>query len=364
MLKDTITEAYDAVAPDEATVQAMLERLTERAAEAAPQKKKKKPLRAVILAAACVAVLAALGTAGYGIYQQWRLPKPEKYTSEDGQGIYQVHETATLEVPETLNAAVAEPLSDEYFTAKAAELLKLVGLETSIAENATVTRCENLYWAREEVEVSFPQADRGPATVNFDAEDGTLLHLFDVDWKAEDAHPCKTKEEAEAVAAYYYDLLPLPRGYVLRSCEEYDENYWSFDFNREVQEGLFSSYETVRIAIDPQTGKLNGCVVFHVPLLDDHAEGAVPLTQEQAEQLVFADNRTLAERPYELERAAVEVVLPNWFFTEDSDINLRASKVTRLAWVLVYRETESEFDCKVMYYIDYYTGEILGGDMT
>lgn len=69
---------------------------------------------------------------------------------------------------------------------------------------------------------------------------------------------------------------------------------------------------------------------------------------------------------YTLQSAEVQVVLPNWMFTEQlpTDGEARASTVTRLAWVLIYEDTNSEFADMVWVYIDYYTGEVLGGDMT
>lgn len=360
MIREKIKNAYDAVQPDAAAADTMLQSIRAQAAARKPQKK--RPVRTLVLIAAIVAALALLGTAGYGAYQRWHLPEPETYPFNEN-GAWDVHETAKVTMETFPDSDAAEPLSDEYFAARAKEVLALVGQEGRVSSELTITRQEHLWWAREEVEVTFEDPELTPVSVTFDAEDGTLLGLSGFEWAKEGAQPCASKEEAEALAAQYYEALPVPQGYVLRSCTEYDEAYWSFDFCRDVGGGIYSYYEDVRIAIDPQLGTLNGCVVFYVPLLDDHEPGDVPLTQEQAEQVAA---QTLDLSRYTLKSAEVAVVLPNWLFTDKlpTEAEARASKVTRLGWSLVYEDLSSEFADEIWINIDYYTGEILGGDMT
>lgn len=362
MKNEKIVAAYDGVAPDADTLARVLERT--KAAAAQPQKKQKSFTRPLRIAAACVAAAAVLSGIGYGIYMKWHLPQPETYPFNQN-GAWDVHETVDLTMENIPGATDTEPLSDEYFAARAKEILTLVGQDARVSSEIKITRQEHLTWAREEVEVTFTESGLTPVTVTFDAESGTLLSLSGFEWKIENAAPCATKEDAEKLAAQYYEMLPVPQGYVLRSCTEFDEAYWSFDFCRDVGGGIYSSYEDVRIAIDPQTGTLNGCVVFCVPLLDDHAPSDIPLTQQQAQEIAENLGTVNLER-YTLKSAEVQVVLPNWWFTEQFPIDgvARASKVTRLGWVLVYEDTSSEFADMVWVYIDYYTGEVLGGDMT
>lgn len=362
MKNETIIAAYDSIAPDAETVERMLESM--KASAAQPLKKRKSVKRPILIAAACIAAVAVLSGIGYGIYTKWHLPEPETYPFIPN-GAWDIHETNELTMESIPAASDTEPLSDEYFAARAKEILTLVGQESRVSSQIKITRQEHLTWAREEVEVSFSEEGLPPVNVTFDAEDGTLLNLIGFEWKIEQAHPCKTKQEAGALATQYYEMLPVPQGYVLRSCTEFDEAYWSFDFCRDVGGGIYSYYEDVRIGIDPQTGTLNGCVVFHVPLLDDHAPSDVPLTQQQAQEIAEGLNELDTER-FTLKSAEVEVVLPNWWFTDSfgTGNELRASKVSRLGWVLVYEDTSSEFADMVWVYIDYYTGEVLGGDMT
>lgn len=362
MKNDKIINAYDGIAPDAQTLAQVFER-TKEAAEV-PQKKRPALRRKLLIAAACIAAVAALSGIGYGVYNRWHLPEPETYPFNPN-GAWDVHETADLTMESIPDATDTEPLSDEYFAARAKEILTLVGQEARVSSRIKITRQEHLHWAREEVAVTFSEDGLSPVEVTFDAEDGTLLRLSGFEWKLEEAAPCQTKQEAEALATRYYETLPVPQGYVLCSCTEYDEAYWSFDFCRDVGGGIYSYYEDVRIGIDPQTGTLNGCVVFYVPLLDDHQPGDEPLTQTQAQEIAGALDELDTER-YTLRSAEVGVVLPNWWFTEQlpTDGEPRASTVSRLAWTLVYEDTSSEFADEVWVYIDYYTGEVLGGDMT
>lgn len=361
MIKDQIITAYDAICPEQAACDSIWEAVQKKAA-AAPPKKKTHPVRTLVLIAACVACLALLGTAGYGVYQRWHLPEPETYSFNEN-GAWDIHETAELTMETIPDSDTTEPLSDEYFAARAKEILQLIGQDSRVSSNIRITRQEHLTWAREEVEVTFTDPELTPVSVTFDAEDGTLLSLSGFEWAPEIAAPCQTKQEAEALAAKYYEMLPVPQGYVLCSCTEFDEAYWSFDFCRDVGGGIYSYYEDVRIAIDPQLGTLNGCVVFHVPLLDDHAPSDKPLSQAQAQQIA---EQTLNLERYTLKSAEVTVVLPNWLFTDKfpAEGEARASKVTRLGWSLVYEDLSSEFADVVWINIDYYTGEVLGGDMT
>lgn len=359
MRSKRIYDAYERIQPGSDAFDAMLRGIEEKAGEIKPVRR--HPFRQVVLIAACLGLIAAVSSVGYAAYQKWHLPKPETYELGE-MGNLDIHSETDYTQEVIGEPEDAEPLTDEYFISKAVEILHTVGLMEVDTEAMTVSRQEHMYWDREEAEVQFVEAE--PATeVTFDADSGQFLNLTGIEWSEEAGQACETKEEAEALAKEYYELLPVPQGYVLRSCTEYDEQYWSFDFCREVMEGIYSSYETVRIGINPKTGKLNLCNVFYTPLLDDHEPGDEPLTQEEAEAIALrCDQLNLSN--YTLQEAEITVVLPNWVFTEHAGINHKASKVTRLGWSLTYENTDSQFADIVNIYIDCYTGEILGGDMT
>ncbi len=359
MRSKRIYDAYESIGPKDGTFDAMLQGIEEKAGETTQVKR--NPLRQVVLVAACLGLIIAISGVGYAAYQKWRLPEPESYELGE-MGNLDIHSETDYTGEVIGNPEDAEPLTDEYFISKAVEILHSVGLTEVDTDAMTVSRQEHMYWDREEAEVSFTQDDNR-TSVTFDADSGQFLNLTGIEWSEGEENACETKEEAEALAKEFYELLPVPQGYVLRSCTEYDEQYLSFDFCREVLEGIYSSYESVRISINPKTGKLNLCNVFYTPLLDDHEPGDEPLTQEEAEAIALScDQLNLSN--YTLKEAGVYPVLPNWAFTEHAGINHKASKVTRLGWMLTYENTDSEFADIVTIKIDYYTGEILGGDMT
>ena len=66
---------------------------------------------------------------------------------------------------------------------------------------------------------------------------------------------------------------------------------------------------------------------------------------------------------FELKKAEVCCVLPNWFYTEGVwSADVRYAEVSRLAWVLTYEDNGSEIVSQNIFYVDYYTGELIGGD--
>lgn len=358
-----------------------------------PPKTKFIPGKYVLPAAACIAIFIAIGTVGYAAYQKWKLPKPTSY--DGSNGIYQIETEALYSSSElgqndashssdndsTLtsdsDASSAsnsyangsqesaqvqnqKELTDQYFVQQAASVLEVAGLTDVDSTTMRVVRQENLYYGRKEAEVFF-ENNSIKTSVKFNAQTGKFLGLTSIDWQEEDDTVCTSQEEADALARFYYEKLPVEQGYEMTECEKYDEQYWSYEFCRKVKEGLYNPYEMVRISINPESGRITGCNVFYMPLLDDHEAGDQPLTQEEA--VVIAQSiEELDFSNYQLENAQADIVLPNWWFTEYSDADLQVSEVSRLAWTLTYNNPNSEFADTVKIYVDYYTGEVLGGD--
>ncbi len=376
-MKDKIKQAYDAILPDAETEERMLRTIKARAENTAQSK---RPVaRRVLLIAACIALLAAVSAAGVAAYLKWSLPEPKTYPS--GNGYYDVHTTETYLQEDIPTATAAqEDTSDEAFARKAVDLLQMLGLTDADTSRMTVIRQKHMGWDREEAVVSFstnaaPTAltleeqsgyliGHSDIRITFDAQSGYLIGLSDIQWVYGEGEPvCKTEEEVCELALSLYESLPVPQGYAYYGCTKYDEQFWTYEFCNEPLEGFFNEYEMVRLSINPVSGKLDNLVVFYVPLLDDHEEGDVPLTQAQAEAVLQAAGR--APENMELTGAEVKIVLPNWMFTDKfpTDGDAVASDVTRLAWVLTYESKGvEEFDSKMEFYVDYYTGELLGGD--
>lgn len=355
MRSEKIYDAFQSVRPDAQT----RDRLLAQVLTTGDRQPRRHPVRTGVLIAACVALLAGLAAGGYAAYQKWSLPKPESYAPTE-HGTIDVH-TETEYVREEIDETQEkEPLSDEYFIEKAVEILERLGKTDVDTSKMTVARQENMYWSREEAVVKFTESENR-ADVEFNAETGALIGLTDIDW-IESGEPL-TDLSAEELARRYYELLPVPQGYELINVEQYDEQFWTHDFCRRVDDKYINQYQMVRIAVNPVSGRLCDLVVFDVPLLDDHEPGDVPLTQDEAEKIALEYNPNLSE--YSLKSAEVEIVKPNWFFGDYSaGPNTRSSNITRLGWVLVYEKTDELFVDEVEMDIDYYTGEILGGNIT
>lgn len=349
-----LVESYDRCLPDEATKERLLQSIL-------AEKKRPRVGRRLLLTAACVALLAALTATGFAAYEKWRLPAPQPY-EQGNQGIRDVHETQVYG-SEALDAEQPTEtdgeLTDADFLRMAKELLESVGQTDVNVEQMTVSHMTALLYDREEVEVRFNN-DRWNTEMRFQAKNGALVSFFSIDTAPENSSATADDATAEALAKKFYEILPVPQGYDIIGCEEYDEQYRSYSFAREVSEGVYNPYEMVRVSVNPISGRLTGCNVFHFPLLDDHAPSDVPLTQAQAEQLAQSCKNIDLEG-YELTDAEVRIVLPNWSFTDYDTTDSRYAEVSRYAWVLTYEVPDAEFAAITTVYIDLYTGDLLGG---
>ena len=336
-------EAYNAIEPSGEQLQRIYSRLT-------PVKKKSK-LRPVLIAAACLVLFGSIGA--LATMEKWKLPAPTTYETER----FPIQEqTEYEEIPET-----SEPLTDGAFMEKSVEILNVVGLEDVNTEAMTVTRQRDEYWNRNEVQVSFTRDDLR-TELSFDADTGKFLRLSGIDY-LEGENRDRTEEEVEALAWDYYQALPVEQDYQLLGRTVFDNQYWSYEFCKEYEDGLMNTYEMVRLGVNPVSGRLCGCNVFYIPLLDDHAPEDVPLTQTQAEEIAQSCNKVNLEG-YTLTSAEKQIAMPNWWFTENIGANLQASNISRLCWVLTYEDRSSEFADIIEIDVDYYTGEILGGGQT
>lgn len=371
MNRKEIKAAFDRAAPNRQIVDGIYKNILQASSSAVEATRSGGVLRRMALAAACVAALALLATAGYAAYQRWHLPEPEVYQPDEQGWIYREHTRADYTVPEDTDLpsssdapSAVDPLSDEALMARSVEILQEAGMDGVKPDAMTVIRQKNLYWDREEAEVSFLYNDL-QTSLKFDAETGVLIGMAGIEWVLDDVHACRTQAEADALAQRYYESLPVEQGYEMRHVEKYDDQFWSYDFCREVRPGLYSEYECVRISINPVSGRLTALTVFYVPLLDDHQPEDAPLTQAEAEEAALACPELYLKRDgYVLKNAEIRVGMPNWMFTAHSSVHAKASAVTRLCWYLVYERPDSQFADKIFLLVDLYTGEILGGDVT
>lgn len=372
MRNEKLIRAYDRAAPTQAQQEEMLEHILARRNEpAGPARDRRKTVRRAILIAAVLLAAAASVVAGR-MAVKWSLPEPTPYQPTEN-GSYDVHETKQYpdttqpetDAPAEESAPAASAPTDAELIVSAKEILTRAGLTDVDTSAAEVTRQENLSYGREEAEVAFTQ-NRPQTTVKFSASTGELLSLSSFSETADvPAEPvCATEEETEALARKFYAALPVEQGYILTGVNKYDDELWSYEFCRSVTEEIYNPYEMVRLCVNRSTGRLTLCNVFDFPLLDDHDEGDVMLTQEEA-IAAAAEQSGMDMSGYTLTEARVACVLPNWFFTGSAwSGDLQYAKVSRLAWQLTYEQVGGEITTEVSFCVDAYTGELLGGGMT
>lgn len=375
MKSSKIIESYRRAAPDDRTREQILRRVLSSTAASPDERtmymKKRNITRVALTAAIIAACMTALGIGGYAAVQSWSLPDPTPMPTGH-EGNYDVHQTADYgeEVlsagSETEQTGGETDMTDIWFIREAVGILNAVGLADVSTEEMSVIRQNNLPYNREEAEVVFARGEV-KTSVTFRADNGRLQHISSIDGFEELAEAAiGNDEEAEACARRYIEKLPVPQDYKLSHIEKYDACYWTLDFSREIEPGVFNAYETVRISVNPQNGRLAGLNVFNFPLIDDHGEEDAPLTWEEALEIgagaVFGSREW--ENAFTVSKAEVEIVLPNWVWTDRWTIDARYAENTRFAWVIIFENTGSETADMRQVWVDLYTGEVLGGDAT
>ncbi len=349
-----------------------------------PPVRRRRGLRFGLLLAAAVALIGVVSALAV---QRWHRPQAQTYTGDtvkvQSQTDYVERTDGSYEAVDGAAAEQTEDTArnDAFFLREAVRVLRLLGVEKE-EQTLHLQRELEERWNREQVRVSFPTEDGDEASVLFDAQSGYLIGVSTYHWAEMEQQPM---DEAQALqtAQAWYELLPYPQGYEYTAVNQFDEGAWMYMFGRNVtvsiageQLTLVNDYEQVRITIDPRDGSFLMSNCFYVPLLDDHAPEDQPLGREEAIRLA----QSVYARSLEDWQASAEyaIVLPNTFYdARESSTEPRAERaydVTRLAWVVTFSTTEEVLDEQTgevirwesarKVYVDLYTGEILGGDMT
>ena len=368
--------------------------------------RRKKRRKVYLVMAAVLVLLCGMGAAAS--YGNWHLPTPDtfkgditkvketaSYTWDDEKQAYvdasgnilqeagknentqdtveTEHREATKETEET--PAQAEQLTDTYFLEKTWEILKLINNEDVNTSQMKISYQKDEWWNREKVMVSFAGKEgEGQLSVTFDRETGYFLNA---DCFGSEKTPGNLMSEKDALAAArgWYEKLPYPKGYEYTYVNKFDDETWMYSFCRKVDVEmngetlhLTNAYEEVRIGINPKTGDFVLCNTFYVPLLDDHKDGDVPLTEKQAAEIAEKALTDGMETDLTGANISVEIVIahPNYMFTSyKSTDHFRQTSVTRLAWEITFDFPNDEgFTNRTYIDVDLYTGEVLGGDQT
>ncbi len=346
-----------------------------------PPHKRSRQIRRTLILAAIITV--SLTLCGFGAYVYWHMPdKGEAYTGDR----IQTHKTSTYPLPDqnittdnsSQPATAPSKFSDAWFMEQAVYVLNTVNKQDTDASKLIVTRQTNQQWSREEVVISFSDSENRSSDVKFDAESGCLIEVVAFDKEIIGDTPM-SEPDALAIAQNFYDVLPYARDYIFTYVEKFDDHAWSFHFDKPIElelwgetGTLYSAYEQVRIVIDPCSGTFQLSNCFYVPLLDEHAAEAKPITQEEAVAIVEA-NKLIAKDPssYTLD-AKIGICLPkpgemSWYNNSEdyTPENYKYYSITRLGWILNFESEPNEYGMITAYHIciDLYTGEVLSLDM-
>ena len=368
MKSEKIIRAYDRALPPEEKKLGILYAILRENRAAAPSgrsdtMKRKTVWRTVLITAAVIAVFAALAAGGYAAVKKWTLPEPTSFVPGENGSVdihdsvtYREEDLETAENGDEEDPGTSSAPTDADLIREAIELLETLGMENVKSEEMTVTHQTQMRYPREETEIRFERDDIR-TSVTYNSETGKFLKLDGFDSAMLPGAPCADASAAEACARSFYGKLPVEQGYSLTpGVDKFDEDIWTYEFCREVEPGIYNYYEMVRITINPKSGRLVMVNVFYFPLLDDHGEDP-PLTEEEA----VARVESLRDlREYKRISAQKGIVLPNWWWSDNS-ADLEYAKVARWAWVLRYQAPNSIYSYDDEYYVDLYTGEIIGG---
>lgn len=381
MKNDKIIHAYDSAGPDNGAEERIWQRIRQ-AAEAPAERKpvrlsglaaqdadapriiearKCRPfLRSALSAAACVAVVVSVLALAYGAFQKWGQSATTPYTTATTASAGPQHDLEQLASTETDPTTPTEGTMESWCLRQAQEILSDAGFAELDPEQAKIKVTpwnSTLGQDRDEVTVSW-EAEGNTVSVTFDREDGVLLDVSGFDWSYSGT-PCADRDEADALARRFYESLPVEQGYKIARRNENDPDYWVYDFCREVEPGLYSWYECVRISLNPETGEAKLCRAFYVPLLDDHAPENVPVTKEEAIEIAGFDSNYDPEDTTQ----GVLTVEKKVAVTRDGffEYGKSCANVSRICWEVRYEEPKSEdyIAGGRIFYVDYYTGKII-----
>lgn len=381
MKNDRIIHAYDSAGPDSGTEERIWNRICQ-AAEAPTERKpvrhslgtaqsedaprliearKCRPfLRSALSAAACVAVVVSALALAYGAFQKWGQSATTPYSTATTSSADPQHDLEQLASTETDPTTPTEGTMESWCLRRAQEILSDAGFAELDPEQVKITVTpwnSTLGQDRDEVTVSW-ETEGNTVSVTFDREDGVLLDVSGFDWSYSGT-PCADPNEADALARRFYESLPVEQGYKIASRNENDRDDWVYDFCREVEPGLYSWYECVRISLNPETGEAKLCRAFYVPLLDDHISGDVPVTKEEAIKIAGFDGNYDPKNTTQ----GILTVQKKIAVTRDGffEYGKSCANVSRICWEVRYEEPESEdyFAGGRIIYVDYYTGKII-----
>lgn len=365
MKEEAFVRAYDSVAPDPGVQERIMDSIRARAK---PRRRPVSLRRVVVILAAVICLMAALAVGGYAAWE-WMLPEPSYYDGSRGDVIVRSEQYF-----DSLPAVDPAELTDEAFLLRARELLAAVGMPQSEDSEAYVIRQENLEFARNEVVVRFGPDTRS-ASVEYLADTGSVLRLssHSDEWEREDL-PVQ-QIDVDALAQKYAALLTGRSGYTEIRERNSSDDLVTVHVYATVLDGVVNPCDSMMLVISRRTSALLLAGVFYTPLIDDADTGVPPITAEEAREIVEsgvadlsgAEEHMGAFESFRFSGAELSVVRPDWSFTgmvDRENGSVQIPDFARLAWVVTYTRDGKYHEDEYCYefWIDYYTGQLLGGE--
>lgn len=313
----------------------------------------KRPHRLGLRIMIAAAAMLIIGVVCYAAVERWWLQPPR--IIDDMPPV--------IEVPDDGNVGEQDGGVDFDYTNLASDILTKLGIDTTGLTPKITTQFATRY-ERAQVKVAF-----NDFYIIFDAADKTPIS-GQLPKHADTDQPI-SEQQALTAAQQFYDTLPFPDGYIYSNSNRIDSQYGQFSFTRSYQIPLGDSavsvvnpYEEIRITVDYLSGEVESWNSFYFPLLDDHTPQDTPISE--ADAINIAAQKLEDAKGYTAS-AEISIVLPNYLFTDYSDQisqgqNYVYPSDTRIAWLVEFDRSNELFTDKIKIYVDYYTGEILGGD--
>ena len=151
-----------------------------------------------------------------------------------------------------------------------------------------------------------------------------------------------------------YAKLELPSEYELVYLEPFSDTLWEADFQKNY-DGVYNMYEAVKVIFNPSVEEILALTVFDESYTQSNIATASVLSEEN-----MIDNAidTLSLDENNIEEIETTFIKPSSLLNSDSsDNNIRKAKVIKHTYI------ENEIEITALRYIDFYTGEFLGGDL-
>lgn len=197
--------------------------------------------------------------------------------------------------------------------------------------------------------------------INLDTSTNKVVNIFKLDCDLT-TQTASTKEEAKNFITEKYSELKLPTEYELMYLEPFMTTLWEADFQKNY-DGVYSMYEAVKVIFNPATEEILALTVFD----EDYAENTVAKTSmisESTSETNVADSilnnaiSALSIDEESIENIETTFIKPSTLSNSDTnDTSIHKAKVIR------YSTIENNIEIVRLSYIDFYTGEFLGGDM-